>query len=245
MIIVIYRIYQLFVMLPLMLAATVVASVVTALGCMIFGGCWWGYYPPMVWSRIMCALTLVRVKVSGRENIDRKRNYVFVANHQGAYDIFTIYGYLGHNFRWMMKKSLERIPLVGWACKRAGQVFVDSRSAHAIAQTMHAAERQLARGMSLAVFPEGARTFTGKVGRFKRGAYTLATGYNLPVVPVTIDGSFRVLPRTRLLPIYGTIKLTIHAPLDPSDPDLIEHSREAILSAAPESRQVNYEFFNY
>lgn len=229
MIIVFYRIYQLLVMLPLMLVATVVASVVTASGCMIFGGSWWGYYPPMVWSRIMCALTLVRVKVSGRENIDRRRSYVFVANHQGAYDIFTIYGYLGHNFRWMMKKSLERIPLVGWACRRAGQVFVDNRSAYAIAQTMHAAERQLARGMSLAVFPEGARTFTGEVGRFKRGAYTLATGFGMEVVPLTIDGAFHVLPRTKRVPLFGTIRLTIHKPIDPSDPELIEHSREAIV----------------
>lgn len=139
--IVLYRLYQLFVMLPLMLVATSLTAVVTALGCMIFGGKWWGYYPPMVWARVMCALTLVRVEVSGRENISGKQSYVFVANHQGAYDIFAIYGYLGHNFRWMMKQSLEKIPLVGWACKRAGQVFVDSRTPAAIARTMKNAEQ--------------------------------------------------------------------------------------------------------
>jgi len=228
--IILYRVYQIFVMVPLMLVATVVAAIVTALGCMIFGGRLWGYYPPMLWARVMCALTLVRVKVTGREHISRKQSYVFVANHQGAYDIFAVYGFLGHNFRWMMKQSLEKMPLVGWACKRAGQVFVDSRTPAAIARTMRNAENLLAHGMSLVVFPEGARTFTGEVGRFKRGAYTLATGYNLPVVPVTIDGAFHVLPRTRKVPLYGTIKLTIHAPLDPSDPNLIEDSRAAILS---------------
>ncbi|MCM1310258.1 MAG: 1-acyl-sn-glycerol-3-phosphate acyltransferase [Bacteroides sp.] len=228
--IILYRIYQLLIMVPLMLIATAIAAVITSCGCMLFGGRWWGYYPPMLWARIMCALTLVCVKVSGREHITSRQSYVFVANHQGAYDIFAIYGYLGHNFRWMMKQSLERIPLVGWACKKAGMVFVDSRTPAAIAKTMHNAENLLAHGMSLVVFPEGARTFTGEVGRFKRGAYTLATGYNLPVVPITIDGAFHVMPRTTKIPRFGTIKLTIHAPISPSDPNLIEDSRNAILS---------------
>ncbi|MDE6166015.1 MAG: 1-acyl-sn-glycerol-3-phosphate acyltransferase, partial [Muribaculaceae bacterium] len=194
-----YRLYQLLIMLPLMLVTTVVAATVTAVGCMVFGGRWWGYWPPMVWSRIMCRLTLVRGEVKGRELISDELGYVFVANHQGAYDIFAIYGWLGHNFRWMMKKSLERLPMIGWACKRAGQIFVDNHSPQAIARTMKAAERQLASGMSLVVFPEGARTLTGEVGRFKRGAYTLATEFGLPVVPVTIDGAFEVMPRTSLI----------------------------------------------
>lgn len=226
-----YRLYQLLVMLPLMLVATVVAATVTAVGCMVFGGRRWGYWPPMVWSRIMCRLTLVRVEVKGREQISEDRSYVFVANHQGAYDIFAIYGWLGHNFRWMMKKSLERLPMIGWACKRAGQIFVDNHSPQAIARTMKAAERQLASGMSLVVFPEGARTLTGEVGRFKRGAYTLATEFGLPVVPVTIDGAFEVMPRTTLIPTFGTIRLTIHEPIPANDPALIERSREAIMSS--------------
>lgn len=228
-----YRIYQLFIMLPLMLVATIVTALLTSAGCMLGGGRWWGYYPPMLWARIMCWLTLVKVEVHGREHIDRNTGYVFVANHQGAYDIFAIYGYLGHNFRWMMKKSLEKIPLVGWACHRCGQVFVDNSSPHAIAATMKAAEGKLAGGMSLVVFPEGARTLTGEMGRFKRGAYTLAREFDIPVVPLTINGAFHVLPRTGHVPRYGKIILTIHTPIPASDPDLIEHSREAIASALP------------
>lgn len=218
-------------MIPLMLAATALTATITAVGCMLFGGRWWGYFPPMVWSRIMCRLTLVRVEVRGRENIRKGTSYVFVANHQGAYDIFTIYGYLGHNFRWMMKKSLETIPMVGWACKRAGQIFVDNHSPAAIRRTMQAAEKQLQTGMSLVVFPEGARTFTGEVARFKRGAFTLAREFKLPVVPMTIDGAFSVMPRTARLPLFGKIILTIHPPMEPDDPDLIENSREKILTA--------------
>lgn len=227
-----YRLYQLVVMLPLMAVATSLTAVATAVGCTAFGGGWWGYYPAAWWSRVMCALTLVKVDVKGLENISSDADYVFVANHQGAYDIFAVYGYLGHDFRWMMKRSLERIPLVGWACKRAGHIFVDT-TAHGIAATMKAAEKQLAGGMSLVVFPEGARTLTGRMGRFKRGAYNLAAEFNLPVVPVTIDGAFDVLPRTGRIPRPGRIRLTVHKPISPAHPQVMELSREAIASALP------------
>ena len=110
-----YRIYQLFVMAPLMIVATVLAALLTIVGCLLGGGRWWGYYPAHLWGKVFCLLTLVRVTVKGRENIDPRTSYVFVANHQGAYDIFSIYGYLGHTFRWMMKASLRKIPLVGLA----------------------------------------------------------------------------------------------------------------------------------
>lgn len=227
-----YRLYQLVIMLPLMAVATALTAVLTAAGCTAFGGKWWGYYPASLWSRVMCALTWVKVEVHGAENISPSSDYVFVANHQGAYDIYAIYGYLGHDFRWMMKRSLERIPLVGWACKRAGHIFVDT-SAHGIAATMKAAEKQLADGMSLVVFPEGARTLSGRMGRFKRGAYNLAAEFNLPVVPVTIDGSFDIMPRNKNVPRPGRIILTIHKPISPANPQVMELSREAIASVLP------------
>lgn len=231
--IVFYRIYQLTLMWPLMLVVTILISLFMGLGSIVSKAAWVGYRPAVWWARIMTWLTLVRVQVKGRENITRGQSYVFVANHQGAYDIFAIYGWLGHNFRWMMKKSLERIPLVGWACKRIGQVFVDNRTPAGIADTMHAAEHLMARGMSIVVFPEGSRTFTGAVGKFKRGAFVLSTEFGFPVVPVTIDGAFAVMPRTSPLPRYGRITLTIHPAIPASDPDIINHAREAILSALP------------
>lgn len=232
-----YRIYQLLIMLPLMLVATFVTAIVTAIGSICFGGRWWGYYPPMLWSRIMLALTMVSISVKGRENISPRQSYVFVSNHQGAYDIFAIYGYLGHNFRWMMKKSLEKIPLVGWACRRAGQIFVDNKTPHGIRQTMQQAETQLSHGMSLVVFPEGARTLNGRLGRFKRGAYTLAQEFGLLVVPITLDGPFDIMPRTGKVPRYGHINLTIHPAVDPSDPNLIDLTREAIASSLPDKNK--------
>jgi len=107
---ILYRIYQVVVMLPVLLVLTILTATATILFSAIGLGRSMGYYLPEWWARAFCALTLVRVRVRGRENIRQGQSYVFVANHQGAYDIFAIYGYLGHNFRWMMKKSLEAHP---------------------------------------------------------------------------------------------------------------------------------------
>ncbi len=211
--IVLYRIYQLLIMLPVLLVATILAAIITSVACSLGGGRYWSYYPAHFWAKLFCLMSFVRVTVKGRENIDPKTSYVFVSNHQGAYDIFAIYGYLGHNFKWMMKKSLEKILLVGYSCKKSGQIFVDNSSPVAVRKTMEEAEKRLQGGMSLVVFPEGARTMTGKMNRFKRGAYQLAMEFNLPVVPITIDGAFDVLPRFKKIPKWGHIKVTIHKPI--------------------------------
>lgn len=220
-------------MMPLMLVATILAALVTIIGCALGGGRLWGYWPAHIWGRVFCWLTLVRVTVEGRENIDRKTSYVFVANHQGAYDIFSIYGYLNHNFRWMMKAALRSIPLVGYACEVSRQVYVDKSSPSALRHTMDRAEKLLSGGMSIVVFPEGARTWDGKMKPFKRGAFLLAQEFSLPVVPITIDGAFDVMPRFKKLPRRGRIRLTIHRPILPEADghdmaQLIQDSHEAI-----------------
>lgn len=237
-----YRIYQFVVMLPVLLVATVLAVVFTLLGTIVGLGRSAGYYVPKWWARVFCFMTFVRVKVYGRENISKGQSYVFVANHQGAYDIFAIYGYLGHNFRWMMKKALEKIPLVGFTCRVSGHIYVDTSTPAATRETMETAEKRLAGGMSVVIFPEGARTPDGKLKRFKRGAYILATEFSLPVVPVTIDGAYSVMPRSARLPRPGVIKLTIHRPIEAGTEGhdaaaLIEESRAAIASALPEDQR--------
>ncbi len=238
-----YRIYQVCIALPLCLVLTILASVVTIIGCIPTKGRFWGYYPAKIWAMLFCWLNLVTVSVHGRDNIDKKTSYVFVANHQGAFDIFSIYGFLGHNFKWMMKIGLRKIPFVGYSCYKAGHIYVDRSTPSAVRTTIENAERQLRGGMSLVVFPEGARTLTGKMGTFKRGAYFLATEFNLPVVPVTIDGAFRVMPRTARLPRPGHITLTIHRPIMAPEggheiATLIEQSRAAIASALPAEKNI-------
>ncbi|MBD5171834.1 MAG: 1-acyl-sn-glycerol-3-phosphate acyltransferase [Bacteroidales bacterium] len=214
---ILYLIYQYCIAGPIFVVATIITALITAAGCFLGNRDYWGYWPAHLWARFTCRLFLMRVIVTGRENIDKHQSYVFVANHQGAYDIWSIFGYLNHNFKWLMKKELEKIFLVGWACKKAGHVMVDDSTVSGIRETVTNAEDILKDGMSVVIFPEGSRSWDGKMIPFKRGAFMLAGEFKLPVVPVTIDGSFRAMPRFTYNMRPSTIRLTIHKPIFPGE----------------------------
>lgn len=241
----IYKTYQLLIALPLAFIATVLTALVTIVGSFVGSAHFWGYYPGKIWSQFICNVLLLPVKVEGRENIDHKQSYVFVANHQGPMDIFLIYGYLGRNFKWMMKKSLRKMPLVGYACEKARHIFVDKSGPKKIKQTIENARNTLQHGTSLVVFPEGSRTFTGHMGRFKKGAFQLADELGLPVVPLTIDGSFDVLTRMAGFNFVHRhkMRLIIHKPIFPTGQGeenvkhAMEQSYDTIMAGLPEKYQ--------
>ncbi|MFA6812103.1 MAG: lysophospholipid acyltransferase family protein [Bacteroidaceae bacterium] len=210
---VIYYIYQVCIALPILLVLTVITALVTIIGSLIGGAHIWGYYPGKFWSKAICFFLLIPVEIHGREKIKKHISYIFVPNHQGAFDIFLIYGYLGRNFKWMMKKSLRKIPLVGKACESAGHIFVDRSGPKKILHMIEQAKHSLVDGVSLVVFPEGARTFTGHMGYFKRGSFQLANDLHLSIVPITIDGSFEIMPRTSLWIHQHKMIMTIHDPI--------------------------------
>lgn len=243
MIRIIYEIYKWLIAFPLIFITTILITLCTAIGSRLFGSKFWGYYPPHFWGKLWCWLFFVKVKVNKEAEIGPSTSYVFVANHQGAYDIFSIFGFLNHNFRWMMKKSITKIPLIGMACKYSEQIFVDRSSAMAMARSIIEAKKRLRNGMSIVVFPEGTRTLDGKMSAFKKGAFKLAMDFKLPIVPLTIDGSFNILPRTSIVNIkYGKIILTIHKPIYPSkgaeDMDrVMKETYNAIQSALPAEHQ--------
>lgn len=232
---ILYKIYQIIIAAPLIILATILTSVTTVIGCLIGNPNFWGYYPGKCWSMFICRILLLPVHVTGYENIRDDVSYVFVANHQGAFDIFLIYGFLCHNFKWMMKQELRNMPFVGIACAKARHIFVDRSSPHNIKKSIDTAHATLQDGISLVVFPEGSRTRTGEVGRFKKGAYLLANDLKLPIVPITINGSFNILPRTKGLSfVHRTpLSMTIHKPIPTTTVDSLEDqitlSRDTII----------------
>lgn len=237
---ILYTLYQICFALPVLLVLTILTALVTIIGSLLGNAHTWGYYPGKVWSQLVCYLLLIPVEVHGREKLHKRTSYVFVPNHQGAFDIFLIYGFLGRNFKWMMKKSLRKIPFVGKACESAGHIFVDRSSPKKVLATMRQAESSLKDGVSLVVFPEGARTFSGHMGYFKRGAFQLADELQLEVVPVTIDGSFEILPRTGKWIHRHRMILTIHTPIPPKGQGIenikatLAEAYAAVESALPE-----------
>lgn len=203
---------------------------------------WWGTFASRLWGKIIIRASLLGVDVEGRENIAPNTSYVFVANHQGAYDILLVCGYLGTEIRWMMKRSLEKVPFLGWGCKHAGYIFVDKGNPGQVRATYRRAEEALEDGASVMVFPEGARSHTGKMGTFKKGAFLLADELQLPVVPLTINGSYDVMPRdgSKFFINHHRLSLTIHKPIYPESQGtenvnrLMKESREVIMSALAE-----------
>ncbi len=211
-----YYFYQLVVALPLLLVCTVLTAIVTSVGCLIGSAHFWGYYPAKIWGYLFLRILLLPVNVDGHEHIDKHTSYVFVANHQGAFDIFLILGFLGRNFKWMLKKSLRKAPLIGRACYDAGYIFVDKSGPKKIKETIDRARLILQGGTSLVVFPEGSRSYDGQMIPFKKGAFQLADQLQLAVVPITIKGSFDVYPRTHKGFVnYCPLSITIHKPILP------------------------------
>ena len=240
-----YRIYQLFIAIPLIIIATILTAITVSVGTAIGNPHFWGYYPGQWWGAFICRILLLPVKVEGRENLKEGQSYVFVSNHQGAFDIFLIFGFLHRNFKWMMKYQIGKIPFVGFACRKSHQIFIDKRGAKKIKASYDQAREILKDGISLTVFPEGARSFTGHMGNFRRGAFMLADELQLPVVPLTINGSINVMPRTRdwHFANWHPMRLTIHKPIPPigQGPENVKHamdeSYQTIMSALPPELQ--------
>ena len=143
---ILYNIYQICFALPILLVLTILTALVTIIGSLLGGAHIWGYYPGKIWSQLICYLLLIPVKINGREKLHKRTSYVFVPNHQGSFDIFLIYGFLGRNFKWMMKKSLRKIPFVGKACESAGHIFVDRSSPKKVLATMRGIVSGIPRG---------------------------------------------------------------------------------------------------
>ena len=208
-------IYSTFIFAPLAIIVSTIIFILIIIMTPIAGEKKWGYYPGRVLGRIMCFLALTRIKIAGNENIDPNKSYIFVANHQSMFDIFLIYGYLNAKFKWIMKMELRRTPLLGKACESMGHIFVDRSSPMRAQKSLEAAKSRLLQGNnSIFLFPEGTRSANGKIGRFKRGAFTIARDLHLPIIPVTISGAYNVLPKNGWFITPGKITMTIHQPID-------------------------------
>lgn len=217
----VYRVYQFVIALPLFILVTFVTSIVMmtcgAVGCKSLGG----YWPARVYGWLVCRIFLLPVKVEGRANLPKNTQCIYIANHQGAFDIFLVLGYLHRPFRWVMKVGLSRIPFFGWACKSCGYVMADNSTSAGVRKTYADAREVLMGGSSLALFPEGRRSWTGEMGKFHKSAFLLAREFQIPLVPITINGSFKTLPRSSGFGFVGMshLSLTIHPMILAPDPD--------------------------
>ena len=155
------------------------------------------------------------VVIEGLENINRSRPQIFIANHSGLHDILSLAAHLPIQFRWIAKKSLFRVPFMGWHMRRSGYIAIDRENPRDAARSIMEAAREIQNGINAIAFPEGTRSRTGELGRFHSGAFSLAVRAGVPLVPVTLDGSYRVIvPKTLQVNPGVTIRIKIDRPID-------------------------------
>ncbi len=242
-----YYLYYVFIGFPLFFLETAIICFLVVASCSLGYGSWGTRNLGRIWAKLSLWLHLCPIEVVGEEHIpDSDEPCVVVANHQSAFDIFALYGYINLPFKWVMKEELRKVPFVGWACEASGFIFVDSKRPSSINQTMTSAKEVLSNGDSIFIFPEGSRTLTGKMTRFKKGAFVMANELDVPILPVSIDGAYDVLQRGKYLAYPHKIKLTIHPKVnishygDESPANIIETSKathKQIASVLPREQK--------
>lgn len=228
-----YWLYQYLIAWPLLLVLTIFTALFT-IATVFWRNAEFVHKVQQFWSRSFFWLMFLPVSVDGAEHIQPKQSYVFVANHQSMFDVWLVYGWLPVIFKWLMKAELRKVPFVGTGCKAAGHIFIDRRNAKAAMESLKEVEKQLVNGVSTVIFPEGTRSLTGEVGRFKRGAFQIAWDLGLPVIPLSLDGCLDVLPKGKPFVHRHPVHMHIGEPIDLKqfvDPnEAIEAVRNAVIA---------------
>ena len=170
------------------------------------------------WARVVLWSGGVRLEVVGVEHVDPATSYVVASNHQSTFDIMAHFLALPIPIRFLAKKELFDVPLLGWALRRLHMVPVDRFTGRKVyAEIEQDSASTIAQGNSIIVYPEGTRTTTGDLLPFKNGAFYIAVRNSLPVLPTTIGGSFEAwLPRAKIIR-GGRVKLVIGPPVSTKD----------------------------
>jgi 1-acyl-sn-glycerol-3-phosphate acyltransferase len=189
-----------------------------------------------LWAYTMLAISFVRTEIKNKDKIQPGTSYIIISNHQSLYDIIALVTTLGIQYRWFIKKEVLKIPIFGYALYASRNIFIDrSNTARAIESINKGIDR-LPRGVSVMVFAEGSRSPDGQIHEFKKGGFVTAVRRKIPILPVTVNGSRRVLPKGSLVVKPGKIQVVIGDPIDTSGyttdtaQELIDKTRQAIMA---------------
>jgi 1-acyl-sn-glycerol-3-phosphate acyltransferase len=207
------------------LLATVASGLYLTLGTLLFGAVSLplAWIPPRGrlffwfcrrWGRGWLAAAGVRVGCEIEEPLEASGRYVFMANHSSYFDIPAMMATLPVETRFMAKRSIFRVPVVGHAMRAGGFIGVDRKDKSRARDALTAAVRELRSCASVLIFPEGTRSPSGRVGEFQRGGFLIALRSGRPIVPVGIQGSFDVQPRKTWTVRPGRILVRYGRPVD-------------------------------
>lgn len=168
------------------------------------------------WGRAVLAATGSRVTVRGKENVP-PGPVVVMGNHQSCFDIMLVLGYIDKPLAFIAKKELARLPLISQWMKFFGCLFLDRRDVRQAAQVFQRAVEAVRNGWSMVIFPEGTRSRSAEMREFKKGSMKLPVRANVPIVPISIDGTYKVYEGNGSMIGSADITLTISPPILPKD----------------------------
>jgi len=185
------------------------------------------------WARLNLAISMIAVEVDGKEKVNPQQSYVIAANHQSLIDIYVLYGCSDLELKWVMKQELRSVPVLGLACQAMGHIYIDRSNTEAALASINKARSRIWDGISIAFFPEGTRSRTGELATFKKGAFRLAQELGLPILPVAIHDTNKVLPSDTLDLHPGTVRLEFLDPITTG-----ELTDKDVNSLAAQTRQL-------
>lgn len=178
-----------------------------------------------IWVAGLLGVFRVKVIVTGLENFKRDRPFVFVSNHQSHFDILTIFHSTPTNLRFIAKNSLFYVPFFGWYLALAGYIPLDRSNRDRAIRSHDKAAEKMRRGVPIVSFPSGTRSLDGNVQPFKKGAFMLALKAGVPIVPISITGSIKVLPKGSVAIQPGTIRIHYARPIEVSGYSIDDRDR--------------------
>ena len=199
---------------PLIYLYTGVMGTFSLVGSIVDSGGRWQHGCARVWSWLILKTSRIAVQVEGLENVRADRPTIYCVNHPSAMDIPILFVHLRVPFRFLSKRVLFHIPFLGWHLRRSGHIPVERSRPHEAMRSFELAVRKIREGRSVVLFPEGARSRDGRLGGFKRGTFLLAVEAQVPLVPITLNGTRDVLLPGSYHVRPGKPEMIIHPPIE-------------------------------
>ncbi|MGE5839009.1 MAG: lysophospholipid acyltransferase family protein [Deltaproteobacteria bacterium] len=170
-------------------------------------------YCAVPWSKSILWVCGIKVRVLGLENLETEVPRIYMVNHQSYFDIFALLAHLPLQFKFVLKQELMRIPFLGSAMRRARYVGIDRDDPRKSIRSMNEAADRFREGASILIFPEGTRSPDGQLQAFKAGGFHLALKARGDIVPVSIVGTHRIVPKGSLRIQKGEATMVIGKPI--------------------------------
>ena len=192
-----------------------------------------------IWAWMMILAGRVELSVRGSENIKKGQSYIIISNHQSHFDIPALVTQLGIQFRWIIKKELLKAPLFGYALYASRNIFIDRSNREKSIESIQKGINRLPPGTGVMFFAEGTRSPDGRIHDFKKGGFITAIAGQTPVLPISVNGSRKVMPKKSAVVKPGRIEVVIGEPIDTSG--YTHDGVEALMAATRKTILANFD----